>query len=221
MNFSRSFLHCLLIAMVVLTGFSGNGCQISIGSAPQNTGTSANIDPEKLFSVYFMPWDDGEEVCLKFLREPAPKKSVLVVSFTYNDEEMTDELVEIAESGVKVRVILDKRQYASVKTTAAMVKKMEAAGIEVAIGSSEAGDIIHEKFIVKDGVWVLKGSMNFTENGPDQNNHIEVNNYPLPGYAARYTETWNRMYNFIRYDKRYLPDDYKRHRKTHRKRRRH
>ena len=74
---------------------------------------------------------------------------------------IVDALLAAKGRGVDVALKLDKLESAG-KTQAAMIAKLQAAGVPVEV--LEQARLLHHKFAVIDGRYVVTGSYNWTDN---------------------------------------------------------
>ena len=91
---------------------------------------------------------------------------------------------------VEVEVVLDKSNSTAKHTEAG---EIAAAGIPVRIDSRYT--IMHDKFIVVDGVTVETGSFNFTQAGEVANAENVLVLRDDPAVAERYEQNWEGLWN--------------------------
>jgi phosphatidylserine/phosphatidylglycerophosphate/cardiolipin synthase-like enzyme len=115
------------------------------------------------WEVYFSPNGGCTEAVVKALG--GAKASVLVQAYSFTSAPIAKALVEAARRGVKVEVVLDKRQRTEKYSSADFVAHHE--GVPIWIDAVHA--IAHTKVMVIDGATVLTGSFNFTKAAEEHN----------------------------------------------------
>lgn len=116
------------------------------------------------------------------------QESIYVQAYGFTSGEITKELINANNRGVKVRVLLDK---SNIGAKYSKMRDLRKAGIEVLI--DEVSGIAHNKIIIIDGSAVITGSFNFTTSADIRNteNVIIVQNKPL---AQKYLQNWHARY---------------------------
>jgi phosphatidylserine/phosphatidylglycerophosphate/cardiolipin synthase-like enzyme len=125
------------------------------------------------------------------------KASVDVAMYSFTDHELAEELVKLAQSGVKVRVYRDLREFneenqRGLSTTAMLM----AAGVVVWIKGPR--DLMHFKSYVIDGTLLRTGSANWLPTGlkrQDNDVHYEVDPALAAQFEAKFESMWNRTTN--------------------------
>ncbi len=115
------------------------------------------------------------------------ESSVDVVAYDFDLESVADALIAAHQRGIRVRFVTD-----SDNADEDAVALLRQAGIPVIEDRRDEG-LMHDKFVVIDGVWVWTGSWNLTENGTYRNN----NNVVLiasPALAENYTAEFEEMF---------------------------
>lgn len=92
------------------------------------------------------------------------KTSVNVAIYTFTSDPIGNALVAAAARGVKVTVLVDRY---SLIVGGSEVPKMKAAGIPIYQDTKHT--LMHNKFIVVDGIIVVTGSYNFTYSAEHRN----------------------------------------------------
>lgn len=133
-------------------------------------------------TMWCTPYDPVEMMVLNFLDEA--KKECLVASYTINNPNVIDKLIELKNRGVDVQVITDTTQAAGVHEVEA-INKLRRHSIPVFIGRSAKDQLMHAKFIVIDDSASEDGSYNFTLSANKQDNIIHINHNILEADKLR------------------------------------
>ncbi|MFA6317256.1 MAG: phospholipase D-like domain-containing protein [Elusimicrobiota bacterium] len=91
------------------------------------------------------------------------RDSIDVAMFSFTSKPLAEALVERHAAGVRVRVVMDRKQSRSPHSVLAF---LNASGVPVFVmdGKTKSG-VLHHKFAVFDGAMVEAGSYNWTANG--------------------------------------------------------
>jgi phosphatidylserine/phosphatidylglycerophosphate/cardiolipin synthase-like enzyme len=122
----------------------------------------------------------------------AARRSVDVAMFSFTSPELRDALAAARARGVKVRLLFDARNAATLD----VMKWFIAEGFDVRIRAGRDGrrGVLHNKFAVFDGALVEAGSYNWTENA-DKNSFENVNFFDdaptAKGYGAYFDRMWS------------------------------
>lgn len=185
-----------LVALLLLATTFGAGTWYGY-SLPRS-----GVDPQDYIETVFTPYEDGLAKYLAFL--DGTKRKILIASYSFTEESVTDKLIELKQKGREVRVLVDKSQSVSggrsKKGESAQkiaIERMRAAGIEVIIGTSEKrGQIMHLKVTIRDDEWVEDGSWNYSNSATYQANNL--NFVKSTKRASLFTANWQRMYQFMK-----------------------
>lgn len=90
-----------------------------------------------------------------------------IAAFELNSEAITEALVNAHERGVTVRVVTDDEH--GLEDDDSTIAELELAGIPIV--DDDRSGLMHNKFIIMDGISIWLGSMNFTVNGSYRNNN--------------------------------------------------
>ena len=115
-----------------------------------------------LAGVYFSPGKGADEIVIGFIDRCVETIVAAVYSFTHDG--IRDALLRAHRRGVKIRLLMDNLQA---KSKYAEDESLLQAGIEVRVDKSSAA--MHHKFMVGDGLAVLTGSFNWTQNATERN----------------------------------------------------
>jgi len=113
----------------------------------------------------------------------------LVVDTLTQAREIEQALLDLARAGVRVSIKADHLQSAG-KTQAALLARLRAAGIEVEV--SRVGRLLHDKFAIVDGRWVVTGSFNWTE-GAEGRNRENILAFDCPALASAFEAEWETI----------------------------
>lgn len=128
---------------------------------------------------------DIEKHILKYLSMAVATIDVCVAWFT--NDELRDKLLEKANEGVKVRVILyrDGVNHA---------KGVDLTGLNYKEYRGERGGIMHDKFCVIDNVHTICGSYNWTRNAENKNDEDAAFHWENYKFASAYTRRFNQIW---------------------------
>lgn len=227
MNLKHTLICGMLAAMLASAGFIDVGCShhttektatpaapaaSSVDNAKSTSG--GGIDPQDYIESHFTPYEEVGPIVVAVIAKA--QKSIYVADYTFTDAAVAQALIERKRAGVEVHVILDRSESRAVKKEQPIIEEMESAGIEVVIGTSERGAIMHNKFVVIDDIIVESGSFNYTPNANDQCNEVDI--IKSAKRAQLFRSIWNKMYAFMTTGERSAAPDAD-HPKRHRHRR--
>lgn len=109
-----------------------------------------------------------------------------IAAFELNNPVITEAIINAHERGVRVRVVTDDEH--GLEDDDSTMPELEAAGIPVVDDDRSA--LMHNKFMLMDGITLWMGSMNYTENGVYRNN-----NNALMLRSQRAVETYQAEFN--------------------------
>ena len=118
------------------------------------------------------------------------QKTLRMAAYSFTSKPIAAALVKAHNRGVDVQVVMDKSQRKGTYTGATYLAN---EGIVVRINSQYA--IMHNKFIVVDGVSVETGSFNYTRAAAEKNAENVVYLKDVPGIAAKYSVEWERLWS--------------------------
>ena len=90
-----------------------------------------------------------------------------VAAFELNSEAITQAIIRAHERGVTVRVVTDDEH--GIEDDDSTIIELEA--YEIPIVDDDRSGLMHNKFMIMDGIMVWTGSMNYTQNGVFRNNN--------------------------------------------------
>ncbi len=201
MELKRRTVTMLLACLILVGALTATGCKDQQSAAPKTTTSATGTAPSK-DGPYFTPYDDVKSKYLAFVR--SARVSLHVADYTFTDEDVADAYIEVANNKVPVHVILDKSESHLAQR---LIDKMRAAGIEVVIGTSELGGIMHCKYTVVDGVHYQRGSWNYTDAANKQDNDFCI--YYNDPDTQKFMDNWQRMYRYMTTGERTLSAPHK------------
>lgn len=137
--------------------------------------------------VLFSPDDGAAEAILAQLR--AARRRIDLMAYAFTQDEISTTLLEKAEEGVAVRVVVDGSQAGA---AGAEYARLRQAGLEVR--AYRGAGLLHHKVILIDGAIVITGSYNFTRSAEEYNDEAVVilND---PDLAQWYGAEFERLYH--------------------------
>ena len=193
MNLKQKFL--VVLAFVVLAASFGGG--VWVGTRIDRP----EVDPQDYIETVFTPYDSGLENFLEFL--DLSRKSVYIADYAFTHPLIVDKLIELkTKHGVEIRILLDKSQTVSRsgQYEKAQIARLEDAGIEVLVGTSEKKHaLLHSKYTVVDELYVQSGSWNYTKSADDQANTLDF--VKSKKRARLFLDNWHKMYKYIKSQK--------------------
>ena len=137
-------------------------------------------------AVRFSPHGGAEAAVTDTLRHARVRVRAAVYGLTSPSIERV--LVDLARTGVPVSLKTDRGRSAT-RDQAAVLDRLKAAGVSV---DSRSPRLIHDKFAVVDGRWIITGSFNWTTSA-ERRNHENVLILDCPDLAARFETEWARI----------------------------
>ena len=141
---------------------------------------------EQRVEVYFSP-DDGVEAQLVRVIESA-RQSIEVMAFSLTSNALGYALVEAAELGVEVKVVIEGDQAANAGSE---VGRLISADVDLRLDSNP--DSMHHKVIIVDEAVVVTGSYNFSRSAEELNDENIVILYSKEA-AAEYLVEFKRIF---------------------------
>lgn len=141
----------------------------------------------EVLGVYFSPKGGCENQILYWINRANVSIQILIYSFTLDS--IGNALVKAHDGGIEVQVVFEKSQV----TSYSEYQKLKAAGIMVRNDTNFKS--MHNKIMVVDGLVVLTGSFNWSENGEKYNdeNIIVINSARVATiYEEEFIKIWNK-----------------------------
>lgn len=136
--------------------------------------------------VFFSP-DDNVSVSLMGALEGA-QEQVLVMAYTLTADELTALLIEQAQRGLEVRVLMEADQ---IRSTGNDFTHLQEGGVDAVVDGNPYN--MHHKVILIDGQIVIAGSYNFTRSAEERNdeNLVIIQDSDLAEeYLVEFTRIW-------------------------------
>lgn len=122
-----------------------------------------------------------------------------IAAFEMNNETISEAILEAHNRGVKVRIVTDDEH--GIEDDDSTLTELELAGIPIV--DDERSALMHNKFMLMDGITVWTGSMNYTMNGVYRNNNNMLmlrSRRAVEVYQAEFNEMFERHEFGIRSD---------------------
>jgi len=119
------------------------------------------------------------------------QESVDVAAYDLDLDSVADALLRARGDGVEVRLVTDGSN-----ADEEAVVRLRGGGIPI-VARPEGWGIMHDKFVVVDGMWTWTGSWNLTENGTYRNNNNAVlvaSRALAEDYAAEFEEMFSGLF---------------------------
>jgi phosphatidylserine/phosphatidylglycerophosphate/cardiolipin synthase-like enzyme len=156
--------------------------------APEASASHARHPAPADFScpvaVRFSPHGGAEDAIVKTLRRARARVVAAIYGLTSPAIEAA--LEERARAGVHVALKTDKAQSAG-REQSALLGRLREAGVTVDV--SRARWLLHDKFAVVDGRWVISGSFNWTTSA-ERRNRENVLIFDCPDLASHFEAEW-------------------------------
>lgn len=147
--------------------------------------TPALADPS--VSVAFSPNGGATDAIVQVIREA--QHTIHLAAYTFTSRPIAKALVQAHRRGVEVEAVLDRSNSGDHYTAATFLVN---AGIPTRIDDRPA--IMHDKFLIVDGVTVETGSFNYTAAAERDNAENVIILRGNPEVAARYEHEWQRFW---------------------------
>jgi phosphatidylserine/phosphatidylglycerophosphate/cardiolipin synthase-like enzyme len=155
------------------------------GASPADTPYPVVNIGKVVVECYFAPEDGVRAQILQELETAS--ETVDFMAFSFTSEEIAEAMIDGVERGVRVRGLYETRMAGSRYSTD---DRLKAAGVRVFLDDNPA--TMHHKAIVIDGVTVVTGSYNFSDNAEENNDENTLIIHD-PDLAARFTEEFNHL----------------------------
>lgn len=127
--------------------------------------------------TFFSPVDQVHEALIFLLN--SAQTTINLAMYAFTDPTLNQVLTSATGRGVTVKLTLDSSQFKDDNERNKLESLLSAAGVDVSIGTSEKGAIMHLKSGVIDGTVVFTGSTNWSDSGEElQDNSLSVSISP-------------------------------------------
>ncbi|MBI4676518.1 MAG: hypothetical protein HY748_02925 [Elusimicrobia bacterium] len=131
------------------------------GNPPEDPSPGVSFHSARFPVAVFSPKGGAAERILSAIG--CSRSTIDVAMFSFTSRALAEALWERVQAGVRVRVLLDRKQS---RSPYSVLPYLREKGMEVAIidGRTKAG-VLHDKYGIFDGLLVGTGSYNWTTNG--------------------------------------------------------
>lgn len=139
-----------------------------------------------VLGVKFSPDGGCEDQVLYWIGRANVSIHVLIYSFTLDS--IGDALITAHDRGIKVQVVFEKGQISQYSE----YQGLKAAGISVRNDTNS--HYMHDKIMIVDGIIVLTGSFNYSENAESYNNEnliVVGSQYVAETYEDEFVNIWD------------------------------
>jgi len=140
----------------------------------------------EIFGVFFSPRGGCEDQVLYWISRASVSIHILIYSFTLDS--IGDALLEAYDGGVEIQVVFEKDQISQYSE----YQKLKNAGMTVRIDTNSRS--MHNKVMIVDGIVVLTGSFNWSDNGEnydDENLIVMESAYVATIYEGKFSQIWD------------------------------
>lgn len=155
---------------------------LSVLDQYKTSGFAVGYPPDT--RTFYAPVDDLHGALLYIVQ--SARKELCVAMFGFDDQELADAIKgKLSDPTCFVQLTLDKTQASGVHEKAILAQE-SYPNSSIAVGSSEHGAIMHLKMLAVDGVWLCKGSTNWSDGGERlQDNELTIRYNPIETNEAR------------------------------------
>jgi len=140
--------------------------------------------------VGFSPEGSARALVLKVIGEA--RRSVQILAYAFQAQDVADALVAAKKRGVAVRVVVDKDRNTGKASLAAM-DFVTRNGVE--LRTNGRFHLHHDKTIIVDGGTVQTGSFNYVPSAETKNSENVVVIRDMPDIAARFLSHWQSRWD--------------------------
>jgi phosphatidylserine/phosphatidylglycerophosphate/cardiolipin synthase-like enzyme len=143
-------------------------------------------------TFYASPDEDTITPFLAFLNSAT--KSIHMAIYSITLDTIPPILIAKHNAGLDVQVVVDKSATQDA-TQKELVSSLISQGLNVLVGTSDKGELIHDKIAIIDGTTSLYGSWNFTKNATEEDNIYVIDSNPQ---VAAYLESmFSAIYSWV------------------------
>lgn len=139
------------------------------------------------FEVGFSPSGQSLNVVLKTIE--SARSSILVAAYSFTSKPIASALLQAHKRGVKVALVADMKDNSKGYSAAQYLANQ---GVPVHLNGNYA--ILHDKFMVIDGMHVQTGSFNYSAAAVDRNAENVLLLWNVKPLADQYAHEWQRLW---------------------------
>lgn len=152
---------------------------------------------------HFSPAEDIERIDVA--RMGKAQSSIDIAMYAFTDRYLAQQLRELAERGVKIRIYRDHEQYEEEQRKASKhaddsTSAMLAGEENIQIRVKGRRELMHLKAYVVDGVLLRDGSANWSPSGEkrqDNNAHFTADPSQVEAFRREFEQMWTRADNVV------------------------
>jgi phosphatidylserine/phosphatidylglycerophosphate/cardiolipin synthase-like enzyme len=163
-----------VFALILRNSPSGNFSAVPIASAAAQP--------------YFSPNGGISARIVQQIQSATSSIDIAIYSFTRS--EIAQALIAAAKRGVEIRLVADSSESGE---EGSQIGRLESAGLSVKIVEGTGGGIMHNKYAIFDGRYLLTGSYNWTTSAEDDNNENAIflsDPVAVAAYQADFDRLW-------------------------------
>ena len=141
----------------------------------------------EVLDVLFSPTGGCEDAVLYWIDRANVSIHILIYSFTLDS--IGDALVDAHERGILIQVVFEEQQISQYSE----YQKLKDAGITVRNDTNP--NLMHDKVMIVDGIIILTGSFNWSNNGESNNNEnliVIKSTYVATVYEGEFAKIWDQ-----------------------------
>ena len=140
------------------------------------------------FDAGFSPSGQSLDVVLKGIQ--SARSSILVAAYSFTSKPIASALLQAHKRGVKVALVADLKDNSKSYSAATFLANQ---GVPVRLNGNYA--ILHDKFMVIDGLHVQTGSFNYSAAAVDRNAENVLLLWNVKPLADQFGAEWQRLWN--------------------------
>jgi phosphatidylserine/phosphatidylglycerophosphate/cardiolipin synthase-like enzyme len=140
--------------------------------------------------IKFARSESVADVIMSHLHEAS--RSIDGALYRFNHPGLAEAMEEVAERGVRIRLLVDGNKYKESRTTQELLSGATIP-FRLAFGRQGRGSKMHHKFVIVDQQTVLTGSYNWTPDSEDENQENLVilrDAYSVDAYTQEFEALW-------------------------------
>jgi phosphatidylserine/phosphatidylglycerophosphate/cardiolipin synthase-like enzyme len=175
----KTFLKSLTVAAALSFTTLGS----TYAQTPQGYAFPPGASWENGFTI------DGTALPLILKLINSAHQQILVAAYAFSNREITSALIRAHQNGVQVYVVADEKENQKFTTLGYLVK------YKIPVRLTNHYAIMHNKFMIVDGVNLETGSFNYTQSAVTQNAENVLVNWNFPQEAQNYTRDWKAIWD--------------------------